>query len=857
MVHSVVTRDSEIGPGEKKIQLQNRLLPVAAIRTLLFISYCYGQSKLMRISSPDKTSSSLILTSSAVTEAIGARRLITTVPIRLFNHAIEEENTTAIDMFGIPIGPQPLPDMKQSPRSPEKKLTRRSKDRSIMDVGEEVRARQRLEACSSSRVVRVNILPELNDLLSSRAQLLSLELVPDMVRKYVSPEVRSLHGTVQWPERSSPRFLGDMAVRGSLSAREHKPSLADFTRRSGIVQATPAGMLPPDRARHDQRDMADRVFTCRQHFALRSHRAKESAPATLGTPVPDASWQDAPRAAPAGDLDLVNATDLEQQGYAADSATKPSDAEPHGHPAPAGRAQATPRKAAQDEVSLARRAIEQKLFDARYEPDGRGGFALRPVPRLIPVPPPPRKPTGASIERNRSVPSRRERLQAVLAAAAHRDERLVQAARRRQEQLAQRQAAVERRIAPPASVEVADVGNDAAGQERQRRAVERRQRLWLRCEALARSASRLTALLNHMRAKAAHHINSARVIQRFVRIKMLAVRFRRRVALLKLAGRLTWMVANWRARRKIRAAHVILTMLQEQRESGAIRRAMAGFLYGVRRLQRAFRARLLRDAARLAVLSRQWDRAYSLLRTSARPGRGAEVPGRRPGRARPEGPTAVPRPPPTQRPSRVRSAARRSRHGSTVVPAADDPAASALASAAVAAAAAAGDVQRRREESHRTVHVELTRKQYCQLLCLRKAPALKRSALRAALLRLRVAHLDALQAHAREEAAYAEFQKERRAAEAALRSLLLGEDAADPAAVDAAVARRLVGSAWRRSPPVLPRFCPVLPAPAVQMAIVACLAQIAPSSMDDLESPPGTDGDAGDPDIAATIAVSI
>ncbi len=64
--------------------------------------------------------------------------------------------------------------------------------------------------------------------------------------------------------------------------------------------------------------------------------------------------------------------------------------------------------------------------------------------------------------------------------------------------------------------------------------------------------------------------------------------------------------------------------------------------------------------------------------------------------------------------------------------------------------------------------------------------------------------------------------------------------------------RRLGGdAAWRRSPPgALPRFCPALPAAAMQEAIVECLAQVAPSAIDDVhddDGPPSSMiGDGGD-----------
>jgi hypothetical protein len=95
-------------------------------------------------------------------------------------------------------------------------------------------------------------------------------------------------------------------------------------------------------------------------------------------------------------------------------------------------------------------------------------------------------------------------------------------------------------------------------------------------------------------------------------------------AILELANRIKpytfFMIMNFRARRKKRLTDLLRMFLTDLKKTNTVKRRISNYLYNVKRLQNAWRNTLRRQRARMLVLSRQWDRAFTLIRSKGKAG---------------------------------------------------------------------------------------------------------------------------------------------------------------------------------------------------------------------------------------------
>ena len=67
--------------------------------------------------------------------------------------------------------------------------------------------------------------------------------------------------------------------------------------------------------------------------------------------------------------------------------------------------------------------------------------------------------------------------------------------------------------------------------------------------------------------------------------------------------------------------NVVRGFLLELLKTNQVKRRISNYIYNVRRVQRSWRNHLLRQRARMLVLSRQWDRAFLLMRSKGKNGK--------------------------------------------------------------------------------------------------------------------------------------------------------------------------------------------------------------------------------------------
>jgi hypothetical protein len=92
-------------------------------------------------------------------------------------------------------------------------------------------------------------------------------------------------------------------------------------------------------------------------------------------------------------------------------------------------------------------------------------------------------------------------------------------------------------------------------------------------------------------------------------------------ALAMLSKALSPSVIRWKIRRKQKKADIIHTFMQEMRNNSLVQERLSSFLRQMRRLQRAWRNHLKRERARMMLLSKQWDKAFMLIRSGGKYGR--------------------------------------------------------------------------------------------------------------------------------------------------------------------------------------------------------------------------------------------
>ena len=121
-------------------------------------------------------------------------------------------------------------------------------------------------------------------------------------------------------------------------------------------------------------------------------------------------------------------------------------------------------------------------------------------------------------------------------------------------------------------------------------------------------------------------LNAAKKMQKWYRTNIAVRTFhqetsQRKHAVELLGKALTPAVIRWKIRRRQKKADMVHTFLQEMRNNSLVQKRLSSFLRQMRKLQRAWRNHLRRDRARMTLLSKQWDKAFMLIRSGGKYGR--------------------------------------------------------------------------------------------------------------------------------------------------------------------------------------------------------------------------------------------
>eukprot|EP00282_Hemiselmis_andersenii_P016346 CAMPEP_0114128950 /NCGR_PEP_ID=MMETSP0043_2-20121206/11213_1 /TAXON_ID=464988 /ORGANISM="Hemiselmis andersenii, Strain CCMP644" /LENGTH=596 /DNA_ID=CAMNT_0001222189 /DNA_START=12 /DNA_END=1799 /DNA_ORIENTATION=+ len=522
----------------------------------------------------------------------------------------------SVDMFGAITTPRTLPDERPEkwlpPTSGRKQPRRKSKKERER---EQWRSATPRSGFSTPRPLSANVvlLPELRDLSTPRAVSLSLEAAPGLIRSYVAPSVSGLHGGEgSWPEEA-PAVCKDRPEKSVRELRNSVPSdegIRDILRKSTKhVILTPQGMIPPDTARHDDRHRADKIYTVRQNFPLRatSRDLQEGS-----------------------QTDRTHGRGRETGDRGGDGVSRERSSEPRPPPGPP-KPQPPPPPGDGTGPRAIRRRITQKLFNCKHVADGKGGYVVREKPAKIPVALPPTSVEEGGIDwvkentKMQTAQGNKLREESMYQGFELRDLRAEEVKRRREELEEERrrwQEGVYERAKRRLSV-------DAKKEMEEQAEARKAHTTWLGALAQARWvlwAQEAVKAGRRERVRRRTLERCARKLQKWVRGIMVAKVLttdasRREDALVVLRRGLTPSVLRWKMRRKTAKADVLQTFLTELAKNNAVKQRLSLFLFQMRRLQRVWRNYLRRERARMVLLSKQWDKAFLLIRTGGKYGR--------------------------------------------------------------------------------------------------------------------------------------------------------------------------------------------------------------------------------------------
>mmetsp|Transcript_39073 Transcript_39073/g.60875 ORF Transcript_39073/g.60875 Transcript_39073/m.60875 type:complete len:379 (-) Transcript_39073:692-1828(-) len=291
-------------------------------------------------------------------------------------------------------------------------------------------------------------------------------------------------------------------------------------------------------------------------------------------------------------------------------------------------------------------------------------------------------------------------------------------------------------------------------------------------------------------------------IQSFIRSKILARAARSlqksRMALKERIKPLMYFwIKNWKAKRLQRKTDIIRETLVEFMKTNSVKRGISNFLYNMRKLQFAWRNRMKRQRARLQVLSRQWDKAFTLIRTKGKYGKlGVTL----------QGITAdkmSPGPPPAKTEPRSTRSRDRGRRAATFT---------ALSGGSISSVEA-------RLNAHNVLYVNLNKKQIGVLNKL-SGTNFKQRILKAELRRLQIEFQERVRENFVKMAEYQTFMEQKIVVESVLVGFAKDEESGHE------LTEKLLGGKTRMTYPVYPRYHPVLPPKIMQEHIVQGLGEL-------------------------------
>ena len=288
-------------------------------------------------------------------------------------------------------------------------------------------------------------------------------------------------------------------------------------------------------------------------------------------------------------------------------------------------AEPTPIMLAELNRKAVQKAIRSKMHWARFEQVGKGKYVERTCTRKVSV--------SKSRHANPDKDYNMELKQDIQAEdyASRKFQRIAQAAEKEKEKMRtvqERRATItdeyERWRHSVAEKFDLEMQREAAlAQER-----ARRQLMWVSVKAHITAARAFVTMLELGRLKRKQdqgELRAAISMQGLFRMKR-SMRKRRQEtqAILDLANRIKpytfFMIMNFRARRKKRLTDLLRTFLIDLKKTNTVKRRITNYLFNVKRLQNAWRNTLRRQRARMLVLSRQWDRAFTLIRSKGKAG---------------------------------------------------------------------------------------------------------------------------------------------------------------------------------------------------------------------------------------------
>ena len=518
-----------------------------------------------------------------------------------FNSTIADDpvRRLPIDIFGNLIGRVVPPDEKMPPER-EWQSPRVARQGRVATGLRSSKAWEGVELRRSRGEAVVVMQPELGDLANPKGDMhkhakdIALENIPSLVKSVAEVEAKELYNSVEMPDGKRQRFGQSSDGEPAFPTPRFRGPVIIPPRQN--VQANPDGILPPNSARHDARSRVDKHYSVRQAFPLR-----KSCP-----PSQEAGFtvRVAPQS-PAEKDEMTDGTqlDIEYRDYGA-APTLPADQSRRG----------------------VRKSIRSKLHWGRFEQVGRDLFVKRSQPNKVAV--------AESRHKSPEKDYNRE-MKAELQDSNYAVKKFLRIAANASKEKEKNKTVQERRsVLRHEREQWLHSLAEKYDEELRLQAVlaqeqMRRQGMWAAIQAHVRSLMTFQMLIargRQINSKQTDQIESCIAIQTFVRMKMRIRRERQffqqiRELIRKVKPYFHFMIIRWRARRKAMMTDRLRFFLNEVLKSNQVKRRISHYIYNVRRLQNAWRHHLRRQKARMLVLSRQWDRAFLLMRSKGKHGR--------------------------------------------------------------------------------------------------------------------------------------------------------------------------------------------------------------------------------------------
>lgn len=697
-----------------------------------------------------------------------------------FGHSIDRDGTVMkqpTDMFGSVIGPKQLPDDRESPRWPRPfqppSRPSSSGDKRSSRQGRKFRSQDaagvRPPAAQQRAEHQVAPSNQVHDDPQAPKKSLTLDYVaPAFTVQRKDADLKLDLSTVD----PSPRFR-DPTFRTGRS--HHKPVEPIKIGPRMNVQANPHGILPPNTSRHEQRRKIDKVYTCRQQFELRDKRQGENKEDSEHNDVSADEDEEEKVEQQPPEYRIGPEEEVIQPGTYKDFSGKVWKPDPE---------------------NSSRRVVKEMIRDkirwCRYQPDGRGNYVLRPEPEKL------------TIAQDSRMQHKHQYVQlnktAFKQPKVSRKEEAIRKAKEREMEVARRKEEMEvdlKEWQEGLTVKIEEA------KTRQRRAsvfapdLREIQATWLKYCVQAKAFSVLFSSVEQILSERDARMRAYRAainIQTWVRGKVFLQRMIKQKKLLEelreaIRPAAYFLLKNWRAKQRRKKADILRIALQEHMQTNRVKRSISEFMYNVKRLQGAWKNYLKRERARMTLLSRQWERAFTYIRTKGKAGR-------------------LGRPVLTARAQRellnnslggaATTPLRKGQHLSAPIPDAADA----------------------YIQQHNAQYITIPQKQVGLLSRLPQYPALKWVSLHQELRRMRGEHLQQVHQYHIEMADHTAFMEQKGVVETVLVGFAEDEESAH------VLTEKLLGDMERGLVPEAPRLHPVLPPRKIQELILLAVQSI-------------------------------